>query len=247
MRRLIVAVAFCVSAFFANSSDETFRYTSQNKEPSSFFVEFGLGWINTHFTAEQSSSAFYHKSKSTSSHGVDIFVNGIYQPSQYLGFSFGLLWEFLPIKWKDKGLIEPETILADFGEQYNSSEFIWNAVLVLGILSDIYKNNSNSVRVFANIGVGTNYLFGGSKYRGEASNFSTTDYKSTTQIIPLALALPVNFGIRFTFAKAHGIEVVGKYEPVDKIYKYKYPNNTIKTTISRDMSVGLRYVYRFQF
>lgn len=244
MRRLIVMVAFCVSITFANSNDEVFRYTNQ---PSSFFMEFGLGYVNTRFMGEQISSAFYHNSKSTSSHGVDIFVNGIYQPIQYLGFSFGFLWEFMPIKWKNNGLIEPENILADSGNKYNSSEFIFNAVLMLGILSDIYKNNSNSIRLFAHIGVGTNYLFGGSKYEGEASNFDTTSYESTTQIIPLAFAVPVNFGVRFTFAKAHGIELVYKYELVDKTYKYKYPNNTIKTTISRDMSVGLRYVYSFQF
>ena len=164
---------------------------------------------------------------------------------QYFGFSFGLLWEFLPISWQGQGLIEPETLLA--GVQFNSSEFVWNAVLTLGIISDIYKSGSNSVRLFANIGAGTNYLLGDSKYEGEASNFSTTSYESTTQIIPLSFAVPVSFGVRYTFAKSHGIELVGKIELTDKTYDYKYLSQTITTTISRDLSVGLRYVYRFQF
>lgn len=245
-----------VSAFGeVNSNEEVLRYvadgtsyTSATKEPSTFFVELGVGYVNARFTGEQSATAYRKKVKSSTSNGVDIFVNGIYQPIQYFGLSFGLLWEFLPIKWQGQGLIEPESsILADSNVQYNSSEFVWNAVLTLGILSDIYKDNSNSIRLFANIGAGTNYLFGGSKYEGEASDFSTTSYTSTTQIIPLAFALPVNFGVRFIFAKAHGIEIVGKYELIDKTYKYKYPGKTIQTTISRDMSFGLRYVYRFQF
>ncbi len=161
---------------------------------------------------------------------MDIFVNGIYQPVQYFGFSFGLLWEFLPISWQGQGLIEPETILADSGVKFNSSEFVWNAVFTLGIISDIYKSGSNSVRLFANIGAGTHYLLSGSKYEGEASNttcgYYTCTYESTTQIIPLSFALPVNFGARFTFAKSHGIELVGKIELTDKTFDYSYPSQT---------------------
>ena len=256
-KKIILGFAIVSTLAFAetSSNDEVLRYETDGtlytnaaaKEPNTFSIELGVGYVNAHFTGEQSSQGFMRKLKSHASNGVDIFVNGIYQPTQYFGFSFGLLWEFLPIQWQGSGLIEPETVKALSGVKYNSSEFIWNAVFTLGIISDIYKDSSNSVRLFANIGAGTNYLFGGSKYEGEASSFSTTSYESTTQIIPLAFALPVNFGVRFTFAKAHGIELVGKYELIDKTYDYKYPSQTITTTISRDMSFGLRYVYRFWF
>ena len=225
-------------------------YTSAN-EPSKFSVELGLGYVNAHFTGKQSGLSAPRSVKSTTSHGIDIFVNGIYQPTQYFGFSFGLLWEFLPISWQGAGLMEPESVNSISGASYNSSEFVWNAVLTLGFISDIYKSGSNSVRLFANIGAGTHYLLSGNKYEGEASSttcgYAVCTYESTTLVIPFALALPVNFGARFTFAKSHGIELVGKIELTDKSFDYEYPSQTIKTTISRDFSVGLRYVYRFQF
>lgn len=231
---------------YANSNDELLHYVASSK-PSSFSVELGLGYLNAHFTGEQSFANTTNKVKSAASHGVDIFVNGIFQPSQYLGFSFGALWEFMSIKWQGKGLVEPETYEALSGVQYSSSEFTLNTALMLGILSDIYKDNSNSIRIFANIGIGANYFLANGGYEGEVTNQYSTSYESKTLIIPFALIIPINFGLRFGFAKNHGIEIVGKYETMKTKFKYKYPNYTIKTNISRDMGMALRYVYRFQF
>ena len=250
MKKILFIVLFFLSntpiLATQNSNDEVLRYVAPSK-PSLFSVELGLGYLNTHFTGEQLFLNTTNKVKSATSHGVDIFFNGIFQPSQYLGFSFGALLEFIPIKWREKGLIEPETHQASSGMQYSNSDFAMNSVLTLGILSDIYKGNSNSIRIFANIGVGVSYFLDNGGYEGEDTNQYSTSYESKTLIIPFAFTMPINFGLRFGFAKNHGIEIVGKYETMKAKFKYKYPNYTIKTNISRDMGMALRYVYRFQF
>lgn len=236
-----------------NSSNSQAKTTQSVQNSSKFGIDLGVGYINSSFEGESSLSN--QKVKSSRAHGVDIFANFTYKIHLYFGLSFGLDWEFMPIYWDGQGLLNAynaaESRLNNQPpNSYNSSDFLWSTYLTFGAFSDIWQSKSSSVRLFANFGLGLNYFLGDGRYEGKVKSCSygwATKCEVEYQMIPFAFSLPVSFGARFGFAKSHGIELVGKIETQDAKFTFKTNSGDIKTTISRNASVALRYVYRFAF
>lgn len=194
-----------------------------------------------------------YKVKSANSSGVNVFAQGTYSLHQYFGLSLGFEWDFLPISWQGRGPVNPyrtteARLLQQSPNSYNSSDFLWSATLNLGVFSDVWRDKSSSVRVFANFGLGTNYFFGDGRYEGEVKSCGSSSCAVEYQMFPVAFALPVSFGARFGFLKSHNIELYYKIETQDAEFDFDMSAyGKIKTKISRNATFGARYLYRFSF
>ena len=110
---------------------------------------------------------------------------------------------------------------------------------------------SQALRLFASVGLGVDLLRGGS-YDGSVS--ISGDVVRFSPDVQWSLTLPLSAGARYIFATSHGLEVAVKYHPFDTKYFITTPSpffagfeaNVLTTTISRNISFAIRYVYEFK-
>lgn len=112
---------------------------------------------------------------------------------------------------------------------------------------------SQALRLFASVGLGVDLLRGGS-YDGSVS--ISGDVVGFSPDVQWSLTLPLSAGARYIFATSHGLEVAVKYHPFDTEYFITTPSAfpilpgfeaiVLTTTISRNISFAIRYVYEFK-
>lgn len=211
--------------------------------------EFGIGYIMNTFKARQYWGVSLG-SISGMGHGADIYYNKNYNIGESFGFTFGTGVELINIAWR-----EP---LYELYCMYNcsideaKSDFLWNVYLNAGVFKDIWQNYVNSVRIFANVGVAVNFLFGGLYDRTISCSGSFSylgspacDTKLNTRV---PISLPFSIGLRFMFVENHSLELVGKYDVIRWDYTTSISGASVpnfETNIHRNLGVALRYVFSF--
>lgn len=75
---------------------------------------------------------------------------------------------------------------------------------------------------------------------------SAYDCTTTLEIQP-SISLPLSAGLRYMFVEKHGLEFALKYDLIDWDFTTATPSGvpSFDTTISRNLSLALRYVYKF--
>ena len=267
MKKVVSLLCFIVALAMAENtidlSNAPLSYEVQ-KPKSNWVGEVGIGYIVPHLKAKQEvalidTQAFMH--------GVDIFTAFNYYVAERFGFSLGAGAEFAIGSFK-QGLFEcnyeigvsPNSVYK-YDDTCSKNTKAWQLASLyfhIGLFADILKFEKVSVRAFSNIGFSFNYLIGNSKLESEilcvgnratynCARYVNDDTKAAAEIVP------ISFGLRFIFAKNHGIELVGKYyhnaHSGDKKkgeWHYTQQVPSIITEFSRDYSFGIRYVYEFR-
>lgn len=125
--------------------------------------------------------------------------------------------------------------------------------MTLGGFYDVLQTQEQALRLFASVGLGVDLLRGGS-YDGSVS--ISGDVMRFSPDVQWSLTLPISAGARYIFATSHGLEVVVKYHSFDTEYSITTPSAfpilpgfetvVLTTTISRNISFAIRYVYEFK-
>lgn len=187
-------------------------------------------------------------------HGADLYFNGNYYIKERFGWTFGVGMEFIDINWKNGGLYEISyynTSLASL--EANKSDFLYAMYYHTGFFGDVWRHKNQSLRLFGTIGVSIDFLIGGlyekaksdcinSYYGGICTPTYTSIYDTKDKTI--SATLPIQIGLRYSFAKRHGIEVFGKYHALSWNFTQAHIAPNLHTKISRGASVGVRYEYK---
>lgn len=157
--------------------------------------------------------------------------------------SLGLGVEYLPIAWR-----EPLQSLSS-SKPLSKNDAIIAPYLTFGGFYDMLQTESQALRLFGSIGLGADFLSGGSYDGSVRGSGDTISFSKDTQ---WSFTLPLCAGARYIFATSHGLEVAVKYHPFDTNYYITTPffgplqSNVLTTTISRNLSFAIRYVYEFK-
>lgn len=208
-----------------------------------------VGYVNSALKATQTKSGVTINKSTASVKGLELgFDMNFYLSQTYrFGYSVGIGTEFLSVNWDKLGLYGWDSVATPYAEtdqQYFSNDFLLTLYPNASIFADVFKSESGSMRVklFANISLVSNLLFGGI-YDGVTYNGGRT---VDVPIVNYAISVASSVGARFHFAKKHGIELAFATHLNDMKFKNDdYPSGTIKTDISRNYSIGLRYVFEW--
>lgn len=221
----------------------------QIKKLDPITTEIAIGYIISTFSARQKEHAndtYLAPATEALSHGLDFYINSnYYLGRQRGGISLGLGVEYLPITWR-----EPLQSLSNT-KSLNKNDAIIAPYMTLGGFYDVLHAESQALRFFASVGLGVDLLRGGS-YDGSVS--ISGDVVRFSPDVQWSLTLPLSAGARYIFATSHGLEVAVKYHPFDTKYFITTPSpffagfeaNVLTTTISRNISFAIRYVYEFK-
>lgn len=210
-----------------------------------------IGYINTSYTAKQSSKNAIYSDIKGSAHGVDIYGSADYDIIGGFGFSWGLGAEFIYVKWGNPGLIGIESSGTNSAKlDYFKSDWYISPYLNLGLFYEIINNESLKFKIFGKIGAAWDIVTSG-RYRG----WTVYDYnvfygkgiyaEQASPALNSYFSFPVNFGARFVFAKHHGVELSAKINIGENKFSNSYLSEKIETTIQRKTSFVLRYVFEF--
>lgn len=233
----------------AESGDNAFK---------SFFVEFGLGYTRMNFKATQTpldkiytsegvTTDIYERQKYPKKgvgNGVDMFLTLNFRLTQKFGVNVGVGGEVIAVKW--------ESALLDYNYRKNrageavaqrhfsidsiSKDTLMNAYITLGAFYDIWQGKERAVRVFGNAGLAASEF--------QKSSFETDYHTSRFSVFDTEGSITHRFytlGVRFNFARQHGIELASKLKG-----KFKFDDKSaVKTDISWDNTLNLRYVWEF--
>ena len=239
----------------------------QNRNKGNFSFEFGIGYVASWFSARQrfaepvifadgSVRQELHKDKSRAD-GVDLYFNGNYYIKERFGWTFGVGMEFIDINWKNGGLAEFSYYsTSSVNVEANKSDFLYAMYYHTGFFGDVWRRKNQSLRLFGTIGVSIDFLIGGlyekekpdcknSYYGGICTPTYTSIYSTKDKTI--SATLPIQLGLRYSFATRHGIEVFSKYHALS--WNFTQAHNSLPnlhTRISRGASVGVRYVYEYK-
>lgn len=250
-----------ISGVFADENTIDFKsVTPQNPQPNSFTpyqtptqayfkstkvgnfeYEFGIGYVMSKFKAEQNWGGSTANSSATG-HGADIYLSGSYYAGESFGVIIGVGTELINIDW-DEPLAELFCMYV-CSLDTNSNDFLMNTYLNFGAFKDIVQGGKNSLRVFGNIGFSINWLSGGFYER----TISCSAYSCTTTLeTQTSISFPLSVGLRYMFVENHGLEFALKYDLIDWDFTTTTPSGvpSFDTTISRNLSLALRYVYKF--
>lgn len=281
MKKVVLFICFVVALAMAdNTIDLSSAPLSHEvqKPKSNWIGEIGIGYIVPHLKAKQKAADI---DATAFMHGIDIFMALNKYITERFGFSFGTGAEFTIGKFKDEfyectydaaGTLYtpiPGTMWSKRETSYTRNDFICNKnasnwqlanwYFYIGIFGDILEFEKVTIRAFTNIGYSFNWLVASGNFQNRMScwegkvAFGCSTYKDD-DMRPAAELIPISLGLRFIFAKNHGIELVGKYyynaHDIDKQKgEWHYTQNlpiVVKTEISRDYSFGIRYVYEFK-
>ncbi len=211
-----------------------------------FESEFGIGYIMSQFKAEQDWGGSKASSTATG-HGADLFFSGSYYAGESWGVVFGLGTELINIDWK-----EPLYELFCYGSacslDTNSNDFLMNLYFNFGFFKNILQSDKRFLRVFGNVGLSVNWIMGG--FYERTINCSTYGCNTTLDDDSSAkpISIPFTLGLRYMFVENHGLELVGKYDLIKWNFSTKISSGGVPnfdTTISRNLSLSLRYIYKF--
>ena len=208
-----------------------------------------VGYVNSSLKATQNLSGVEFNAPSGTANGVEFAfdMNFYLGESSRWGWSVGLGTEFLGVSWDKLGLYGWQSVstAGSYTDQdYFASDFLWTLTPNVGIFGDVFRSESGSLRVklFANLGVSVDMLFGGIYDGVKYSGGTTVD----VPVLNVAATVPLSVGARFHFAKKHGVELAFKTHLNDMEFENdSYPSGKIKTKISQDFSVGIRYVFEW--
>lgn len=210
-----------------------------------------VGYVNSTLKATQTTGGLTFNESTGSVNGLELGfdMNFYLGEAQRFGWSVGIGTEFLSVNWDKLGLYgwkSVSTADAYTDQKYFSDDFLWTFYPNASIFADVFKSESGSMRVklFANISLVSSLLFGGGGiYDGVKYNGG---YTADVPIVNYAFSVASSVGARFHFAKKHGIELAFTTHLNDMEFKNDdYPSGTIKTDISRNYSIGLRYVFEW--
>ena len=220
-----------------------------------FDFEFGVGYVMGLFDAEQSLDGVQKTDSSGIGHGADVFFSGSYYAGESWGIMFGLGSELINISWS-QALTQLSCMSnTKCDEDTNASELMINAYLNFGGFKDLWGRNKSSLRLFGNIGVSFNLLGGlyernttcseGTTIKGYYTTWTTYNCEMSQEYTK-PVSIPFTLGLRYMFVENHGLEFVGKYDLIKWEFTTKAPAiSSFDTTISRNLSLGLRYIYKF--
>lgn len=207
--------------------------------------EVGIGYVRANFKASQAFRGNEYLNFSTIGigNGVDMFWRYNRYFIERFGMNFGIGTEIMRVKWT-----EP---LLDYTYNYLSykiddipSETAISLYFNIGLFIDIWKNKTMAMRIFGNAGYGAHWFLGGQYY----TDTLDLDYDSTDSEPTLIKAGQgsgfFELGMRYIFAKKHGIDLVYKFNS-DDMFKSQSEYLLIKTSIKRTNSFVLRYVYEY--
>ena len=206
-----------------------------------------VGYVYSSLKATQSGAL------ANSANGTAVGAEFAFDMNFYLGessrwgWSVGLGTEFLSVSWDKLGLYGWQSVstAGSYTDQdYFKNDLLWTFTPNVGIFGDVFRSESGSLRVklFANIGLSVDMLFGGI-YDGVKYNGGTTVEVPVANVVA---TVPLSVGARFHFAKKHGVELAFKTHLNDMEFENdSYPSGKINTKISRDFTVGLRYVFEW--
>ena len=237
----------------------------QNRNKGNFSFEFGIGYVASWFSARQSFAESLNvngieiqeltKDKSLAN-GADLYFNGNYYIKERFGWTFGVGMEFIDINWKNGGLDEFYYYsTSSVSAETNKSDFLYAMYYHTGFFGDVWRHKNQSLRLFGTIGVSIDFLIGGlyEKEKPDCINsyyggICTTTYTSiySTKDKTISATLPIQLGLRYSFATRHGIEVFSKYHALSWNFTQAHINPNLHTKISRNASVGVRYVYEYK-
>lgn len=226
------------------------QQTKQIKQLRSVGHEFGIGYIFSHFDAQQTqrlpinSNVNLTPSTQAFAHGIELLLNtNYYFRGGNGGLTTGSGIEYLRMQWQEPlqsfGYSLPKIKTDDMISMYAS----------LGGFYDVLRMQDKALRIFASVGVEINLIKDG-VYDG---------YEGGTAPLQWGLSMPIVAGFRYIFANnQHGIEIALKYNPATTNYRLKkdgYHHNgssiiinptLVATNVHRDFSLGVRYVYEYR-
>ena len=222
-----------------------------------FDFEFGVGYVMGLFDAEQSLDGVQKTDSSGIGHGADVFFSGSYYAGESWGIMFGLGSELINISWS-QALTQLSCMSnTKCDEDTNASELMINAYLNFGGFKDLWGRNKSSLRLFGNIGVSFNLLGGlyernttcseGTTIKGYYTTWTTYNCEMSQEYTK-PISIPFTLGLRYMFVENHGLELVGKYDLIKWNFSTKVNSGGVPnfdTTISRNLSLSLRYIYKF--
>ena len=226
-----------------NSQPTYFAPSYKSTKKGNFDFEFGIGYIMSKFKAEQNWGGSKGSSTATG-HGADLFFSGSYYAGESWGVVFGAGAEIINIDW-DEPLYNLFCMYA-CSLDTNSNDLLMNVYLNFGLFKNVWEGDNNGfLRVFGNIGFAVNWLSGGFYERSISCSTYTC---STTLETAKTISIPFTLGLRYMFVENHGLELAGKYDLVDLDYVTKISGASVpnfNTTISRNLSLSVRYIYKF--
>lgn len=208
-----------------------------------------VGYVNSALKATQTASGVTINESTGSVNGLefDFDMNFYLGEMQRFGWSVGIGTELLGVSWDKLGIYGWKSVATAYAytdQKYFSDDFLWTFYPNASIFADVFKSESRNMRVklFANISLVSSLLFGGI-YDGVTYNGG---YTVDVPIVNYAFSVASSVGARFHFAKKHGIELAFTTHFNNMEFKNdNYPSGTIKTDISRNYSISLRYVFEW--
>lgn len=257
MKKVISLVCLVVAFAMADHTiDLSSAPLSQEvpKSQSNWTGELGIGYVRASFEASQAinGAEFINHATTGSGNGVDFFTRYNYYFMEHFGINFGTGLEFIKVKWG-----EP---LAEYTEMVSGNYIYWQIEEVpsdkvlswyfnIGLFVDVWKHNSMAIRLFGNAGYGAHWFLDGTYYKDRLENtYSYDTYNTSTNSDFFKAAQGAGFfelGMRYIFAKKHGLDLVYKFNS-GEMFKKDSENLKIKTSIKRTNNFVLRYVYEFK-
>lgn len=233
----------------AESSDNAFKR---------FFAEFGVGYTRMNFKATQTAIGKIYTSEGTTTdiyerqnypkkgvgNGVDMFFTLNFRLTQKFGINAGVGGEVVAVKWESplldynyrKNRAGEAVAQLHFSIDSVSKDILGNIYVTLGAFYDIWQSKEKALRVFGNAGLAASEFL--------KSSFETDFHDGKFSVYDTEGSITHRFytlGLRFNFARQHGIELASKLKS-----KLKLDDKTsVKTDITWDNTLNLRYVYEF--
>lgn len=208
--------------------------------------EMGLGYVYSTFAAKQSLSNILPLRDTTGkAHGADLFLGWNGYISRPFGISASMGTEFMSIAW-DEALYDYDQY--NFRGGYGTSaldEVKKDTAATLygkfGVFYNFYQGENQSLRLLANIGFGAMWFFDGDYAVDEISQskLDSGEQESGVQFLSF-----FDVGARWNFAKRHALELLYRHGLSD-MFASDSANHVIQTTINRNSSISLRYVFEF--
>ncbi len=221
--------------------------------------EFGIGIVDARFTARQDmeegiltgkGNGVTRQISSENTKGLELFYTAYFFGSVPI-FSLSLAGEFVPIKWKEKGLIDSASAINSgintgnfhsYEGKYVKKQYLMSLYATLGAYMPVWIKKDFILGIFGNVGIGATYLKGG-HYAGETKQGVTTaDFVRIDRQEPEVMTI-LNLGLRFQYTK-HNIELGFKKAKISDLY-YNIGSYHINTKIKRESYLVLRYAYMF--
>ncbi len=211
--------------------------------------EVGIGYVRANFKASQAfrGQAYLNFSTIGVGNGVDMFWRYNRYFMERFGMNFGMGTEIMRVKWAEPLL--DYTVYSNSYYTYSKVDDIPSETAIslyfnIGLFIDIWKNKTMAMRIFGNAGYGAHWFLGGQYY----TDTLDLDYDSTSSEPTLIQAGQgsgfFELGMRYIFAKKHGIDLVYKFNS-DNMFKEQSETLLIATSIKRTNSFVLRYVYEY--